>query len=234
MFLDELRKQSHARDSRLILALDEPDLKEAMHVLRKAGPHLAAVKVHPEHALLWGKSHDKTVEKIKAEVPLVILDAKLADIPESNAFKAKYYLEQGYDAIICHGFAGSQSVQAIVDVAQGKGVFLLTAMTPPGHLFDEGVVSKLCGIAQTVPVSGVIAPGNQYELLARIRATIGPAKTILSPGIGAQGGDAQKALSAGTDFAIVGRAIVNAEKPAIAAKHLKKAINEAAESKTRT
>ncbi|HLD76478.1 MAG TPA: orotidine-5'-phosphate decarboxylase [Candidatus Norongarragalinales archaeon] len=227
-FSKHFAETAKERQSRLILALDEPDFKKAFTVLRRVAPHFAAVKIHPEHALLWGKPHAKVVEKIKSlQIPFVILDAKLADIPESNAFKAKYYFEQGYDALICHGFAGAQSVQAIVDAAEGKGVFLLAAMTPPGHLFSPEVVTQLCQTAQSVSVSGVVAPGNQYEILSGIRQKIGPDKIILSPGIGAQGGDAKKAFEAGTSFAIVGRTILNAEKQSLAAKHMKNALNEA-------
>jgi orotidine-5'-phosphate decarboxylase len=40
---------------------------------------------------------------------------------------------------------------------------------------------------------------------------------ILSPGVGAQGGDARKAIEAGADFVIVGRSIYNAEDPYAAA-----------------
>ncbi|MDP2718005.1 MAG: orotidine-5'-phosphate decarboxylase, partial [Candidatus Micrarchaeota archaeon] len=203
MFRDELHWQSQHRQSRLILALDEFDGQKAFSLLEKAAPHLLAVKVHPEGALFWGMTHADVVKKIKALVPFVILDAKLADIGNSNHFKADYYFRQGYDAIICHGFPGKDSVQNVQKAANGKGVFLLCAMTSPGHLFTDEVALELAEMAQELDVDGIIAPGNQYNLLAKIHSAA-PAIPIASPGIGKQGGDAKKAAENGTRYAIVG------------------------------
>jgi orotidine-5'-phosphate decarboxylase len=46
-----------------------------------------------------------------------------------------------------------------------------------------------------------------------VRRTLNPWQVILSPGIGFQGGEADKAVKAGTDIAIVGRTIIDAESP---------------------
>lgn len=214
-------------NSKLILALDVEDPVKAFDVLKKVGNRLAAVKVHPEHALLWGLKHSELTAKIKALTGApVILDAKLADIDSSNAMKAKYYYGQGYDAIICHAFPGEKAVKAIVDVAvaQGKGVFVLSAMTSPGHFFSEELAQKFAQLAKTVGATGLIAPGNQYDLLKKIRAAAGLDLAILSPGIGFQGGEARKAFEAGTTYAIIGRAIIEVPDPAKAADELLKQV----------
>ncbi len=233
MFKDLLEKEAQQRETRLILALDEPDYKKAYATLKATAKHLLAVKVHPEMPLIWNKGHGQVVKKFKERVPFVILDAKLADISSSNSFKSEYYFTQGYDAIICHGFPGKESVQAVQAAAQKasaegkgeKGVFLLCAMTSPGHLFGVETAQKLAQMAQELNVDGIIAPGNQYELLAKIHS-FAPSIPIASPGIGTQGGDAKKAAESGTRYAIVGRSILNSEKPALEARRLKNAINE--------
>jgi len=232
-FRKKFMEDANARDSRLILALDVEDWEKAKGVLKKASKYIAAVKVHPEHPNIWGFEHEKAVEKIKKitkGLP-VILDAKLADIDKSNATKTRFYLSKGYDAIICHGFSGEKAVEAVVKAADefGKGVFILTAMTSPGHMFTPDKVRALSEIAKKLDIAGVVAPGNQYDLLASVRSRIGEDKIIISPGIGAQGGDAEKAISAGTDFAIVGRSIVESEEPRASAKQERDAINKVLE-----
>ncbi len=206
-----------ARDSTLILALDTADWKKAQRVLSESAKNLAAVKVQPEHADIWGFSHESailTLKRVGDGVP-VILDAKIADIDKSNAMKAEYYFTKGYDAIICHGFQGEKAVEAVVSTANKmkKGVFLLAAMSSPGHMFKNDVVEEIAAMAKKLDVAGVIAPGNQYELLSTIRKLVGNEILILSPGIGAQGGDAEKAFKAGANFAIVGRSILDAANP---------------------
>ena len=41
---------------------------------------------------------------------------------------------------------------------------------------------------------------------------------IISPGVGAQGGDPKETIKAGADFIIVGRGIYHADNPALAAE----------------
>ncbi len=233
MFRDRLEKEARLRGSRLILALDEPDYKKAFSVLKKSAKYLLAVKLHLEMPAIWGKKPAAVVAKFHQLVPFVILDAKLADIGSSNAFKSEFHFQQGYDAIICHGFPGKESVQAVQTVAQSpllavngpRGVFLLAAMTSLGHLFSEAMAQKLAQMAQELNVDGIVAPGNQYDLLAKIHS-FAPLIPILSPGIGTQGGDAKLAAQNGTKYAIVGRSILNAEKPGLEARRTCQQINE--------
>jgi len=210
-------ENARSRGSTLILALDTTDWNKAQHVLSEASKNLAAVKVHPEHADIWGFSHESLIGALKRAgggIP-VILDAKIADIDKNNAMKADYYFTKGYDAVICHGFEGEKAVEAVVSSANKmrKGIFLLVAMSSPGHMFKKEIAEEIAVIAKKLDVAGVIAPGNQYELLSYIRKLIGDYILILSPGIGAQGGDAEKAFEAGANFAIVGRSIVDAANP---------------------
>ena len=213
-FIENARR----RGSNLILALDTTDWNKAQRVLAEAADNITAVKVHPEHADIWGFSHESailTLKRLGNGVP-VILDAKIADIDKNNAMKTEYYLTKGYDAIISHGFQGEKAVEAVLASANKlkKGVFLLAAMSSPGHMFKKEVVEEIAAIANKLDVAGVIAPGNQYDLLSSIRKLVGENILILSPGIGAQGGDAVKAFKAGANFAIVGRSIADSANPA--------------------
>lgn len=234
-FRDRFIKKAEIRRSRLILALDEPLLEKVRSVTHVAGPHLAALKVHPEYPHVW-KTRVTDLKHSSLFSGYTIADAKLADIDSTNAWKTRYILSHGFDAIICHGFPGQPAVEAIVNVANemGRGVFLLTAMTSKGHMFDPKHIEALASMARELGVAGVIAPGNQYDILRKVRRLVGSEMLILSPGIGAQGGDAEKALMAGTDFAIVGRQILGATDPAKSAEEIQEVINRALENTART
>jgi orotidine-5'-phosphate decarboxylase len=231
---DEFRKtfieNAKRRGSKLILALDCNEWGKAEKILKETSSNIATVKIHPEHAGLWGFEHTELVRKVKelTDGAPIILDAKLADIDINNAMKARFYLSKGYDAIIAHGFPGEKAVEATVSVGNEmkKGVFLLTAMSSPGHMFKNDIVEKLAGIAKKLNVAGVIAPGNQYELLSLVRKRVGNELLILSPGIGAQGGEAEKAIKAGANFAIIGRSIINSENPAKTTLEMKELMNK--------
>lgn len=202
-------------NSKIILALDTEDSAKAFDVLEKIGKQVAAIKLHPEHALLWGFTHAQLTQKIKSltDNTPIILDAKLGDIDSSNAMKSKFYFSQGYDAIICHAFPGEKAVKAIVEQANGKGVFVVSAMTSPGHFYTDELAEKFAFLAYNSGATGLIAPGNQYELLKKIRDAAGPDMLILSPGIGFQGGEASKAFEAGASYGIVGRALIDSQDP---------------------
>ena len=229
-FREKLLQNAEKRKTRLILALDTKDWNKAKAVLEKTAKHLAAVKIHPENPKIWGFEHEALIKEIKKiqDIP-IILDAKLADIDSSNETKTEFFLNKGYDAIICHGFPGQKAVEAIVKKADelGKGVFLLTAMTSPGNLFSPDKVEALADMAKRLDVAGVIAPGNKYEITANVRSRIDKKQLILSPGVGAQGGEADAAVNAGTDFPIVGRALLEAKEPEKAAIETKDMINNA-------
>jgi orotidine-5'-phosphate decarboxylase len=75
-----------------------------------------------------------------------------------------------------------------------------------------------CGVA------GFIAPATRPDRIRSIRSIAGDLK-ILSPGVGAQGGSASSAISAGADYAIVGRAIYGAKDPVSAASAIRDEIH---------
>ncbi|VVB65513.1 Orotidine 5'-phosphate decarboxylase [Candidatus Gugararchaeum adminiculabundum] len=232
-FADELK----ANGSRLILSLDVETLEQVKKTLSAVKGSVAAVKLHPELALICGMNHREFVELVKQEsgnAP-IILDAKLADIDKSNKMKAEFYFSRGYDAIIAHGISGEDAVKAVCDAAKDaerksgkvKGVFLLASMSSNGNLFDEAKSLRLALMAKKLGVAGVVAPGNNYAATAGIRAMLDEKQVIISPGIGAQGGDASLAIAAGTDFAIVGRSLVEAKDVKKEAGELNKKIKEA-------
>ena len=61
-------------------------------------------------------------------------------------------------------------------------------------------------MALEVGATGVVAPATRPEDVARVKSLIGDLE-IISPGVGAQGGDSKETIRAGADFIIVGRGI---------------------------
>src|SRR5207245_1890975 len=86
---------------------------------------------------------------------------------------------------------------------------------PPGARCDQG--GEVARVAVRAGAAGIVAPATRPERLKALRAIIG-SRLILSPGVGAQGGNAREAIAAGADAVIVGRAIYEAADPIAAAQ----------------
>jgi orotidine-5'-phosphate decarboxylase len=128
-------------------------------------------------------------------------------------------MARGAEAVICHGFAGTDSVRACVDAAKGQ-VFVLTEMSHPGgKQFTAPVAEELALLAKDVGARGIVAPATRPERVAELRELVGDLE-IISPGVGAQGGKASDTLRSGATYVIVGRAIYQAADPREAARML--------------
>jgi orotidine-5'-phosphate decarboxylase len=91
-------------------------------------------------------------------------------------------------------------------------------MSHPGaaESFHGGVAERLAALAVRCGADGIIAPATRPERIAQLRAIVGDLR-ILSPGVGAQGGEVEKVKDL-VDGIIVGRAIFAAPDPEAAAR----------------
>lgn len=200
----------------LVLALDVADKRQALKIAKAAAPHLDAIKLGYPLILSCGL---EIIEEFEGfDLPL-IADFKVADIPNTNRLIAERVFDAGFASIICHGFTGEDSVQACVDVASdyGGACFVVAEMSHPGAtaFFHGGAAEKIATLAVECGADGIIAPATRPERTKALRKIVGNRK-ILSPGVGAQGGDAA-AVAKIADGIIVGRAIYESEDPAAAA-----------------
>jgi uridine monophosphate synthetase len=179
----------------------------------------------------------------------VFLDAKRGDISSTAEAYAKAAFETlGAHCITLSPYLGKDSVDPFIGNSE-KGVFLLCKTSNPGagDLQDVIVtdnhqspitsyplyihVAQLAQTWNTKNNIGLVVGATQPEALARVRA-VAPDLWLLSPGVGAQGGDLETALQAGlrTDgkgmLIPVSRAISRAANPALAAAELRDAILE--------
>jgi orotidine-5'-phosphate decarboxylase len=150
----------------------------------------------------------------------LIADFKVADIPNTNRLIAEQVFSAGFSAIICHGFPGQDTVQACVETAHANDgeCYVVAEMSHPGatRFFHGGIAEQIAHMAADCGADGIIAPATRPERVKILREIIGSRK-IYSPGVGAQGGNAQ-AVAAIVDGIIVGRAIYEAKDPAAAAQ----------------
>ncbi len=173
-----------------------------------------------------------------ADVP-VLLDAKRGDIGSTAQAYARAVFEGlGADAITVSPYLGKDSIAPFLAYA-GKTVFVLCYTSNPSAvevqqhgappLFERITVqAQAWGDATQL---GFVVGATQPEALSAVRA-LAPDRWILAPGVGAQGGDLEAALSAGLDvqgsgvIVPVSRAVLYAEDPRTAAKALRDAITQ--------
>ena len=140
------------------------------------------------------------------DVP-IILDAKRADIGNSNELYAKaVFDEMGVDALTVHPYLGGEALEPFLS-RKDKGIFVLvkTSNSGSGELQDLDVGGKKLYeyIASSVADSwnkngncGVVVGATYPDEVARVR-TLVKDLPILIPGIGLQGGDAREAYANG-------------------------------------
>ena len=204
------------KDTRLILALDVTSRERALSLVRSLGSHFDAIKVGYPLILSTGL---EIVKEISAFAP-VIADLKIADIPNTNRMICEAALKAGAKGLIAHAFPGRDSLKACVICAADYDaeVFAVTEMSHLGaEEFMVPVAEKLARLAVDAGAEGVVAPATRPERIRLIRSIVG-SKTIISPGVGVQGGSARNALEAGADYLIIGRSVTSSEDPIAALK----------------
>lgn len=204
----------------IILAMDLMDLKEAERVCESINEYIDTIKIGYPLTLAEGLS---TIGFFKDNFDYkVICDYKVADIPATNEKIADQTFEAGADAIICHGFVGSDSVDACKTSAEDHGgeIFLLTEMSHPGAIkFLQPNADEIARMGVEMGITNYVAPSTRPERLSEIRDIVGKDAFMISPGVGTQGGDPRETLKY-SNALIIGRSIYNAEDPEKATKDI--------------
>lgn len=149
------------------------------------------------------------VDKIHEGNSLALLDIKLSDIG-STIEAGLYWIDRlGFDAVTFSPFPGYENgVDAVYKWCEDKqkGIFALCRMSNPGthdyqSRFMEGeqFYKRLARDAFDHGSNGYVVGCTASEELRDIRDIIGEDTLILSPGLGAQGGDPETALRYGTN-----------------------------------
>lgn len=210
----------------LILALDVMSENEAVNICASIKEYIDTIKIGYPLALAEGL---EIIRKLKDKFGFkVICDFKVADIDATNSKICDETFKAGADAIICHGFVGSDSVQACLDAANKheKELFLLTEMSHPGaKMFLQKNADAIAKMGVDMGITNYVAPATRLDRLSDIRNIVGKDAYIISPGVGKQGGDGKKTLEY-SNAIIVGRSIYESENPKQACAKLIESLNE--------
>ena len=246
-FKAKIEETAKKNKSRIVLALDfpfqNPEKREdllikAQKILEFVHPHVCAVKINHHLVLPLGVFDGvrHLVNRIHDKGLLAIMDCKVNDIGSTNQVIADYYYAAGFDALIANPFVGwEEGLEPVFGAAHrlDRGVILLAYMSHKGA--KEGYGQKIfdarkgAEMAQYVSFAekalrwsadGVVVGATYPEKIREIHEILKDKVPIYSPGIGAQGGVAEKALEAGSRYLIVGREITLAENPAAKIKEM--------------
>jgi orotidine-5'-phosphate decarboxylase len=239
-FEEKILRAASTNQTRTVLALDleDPDssrlLKKSTKVVQDIKDSICAIKINRQLILTLGlRAVADNIIKLANDLSLpTIMDAKLNDVGHTNEFMARTYFDSGFDAIIASPIAGwGDGLDKVFAAAsaRGGGVLLLTYMSNPGAEAFYSLMTKQTGggerpifeilakLALEWKAHGVIVGATKPQVISRVRQLVGPKLPIYSPGVGPQGGDAEKAVAAGATYLIVGRAIYASPDPKSAA-----------------
>jgi orotidine-5'-phosphate decarboxylase len=226
-----------ARD-RLIVALDKPRVADAEALVATLGDSASFYKVGLQLAFAGGLPF---AERLARSGKSVFLDVKLLDIDNTVAGAIASIAAMGMTFVTVHAYPNAMraAVAARTGGLKLLGVTVLTSMdeadlAAAGYAGSvSALVARRAADAKAAGMDGIVASPVEA---AAIRAIVGPAMPIITPGIRPAGSDAgdQKriatpasAIRAGADYLVVGRPITGAADPRRAAMEIVREIESA-------
>ena len=220
------------KTTRLMVALDVPELETALTLVDRLGDQVEWYKVGKQLFTHYGP---KVLEELRIRGRKVFLDMKFHDIPNTVAQAIRSAALIGADIINVHASGGPAMLAAAAEAGRetGKTVIAVTVLTSMDaeQLAAIGIqatpaeqVLRLARLTQEAGLPGVVCSALELPMLRR---EFGPDFLTLVPGIrpaGAAAGDQKRimtpaqAAAAGASYIIVGRPIVAAPDPAAAAQ----------------
>ncbi len=240
--------------SRIIAALDLPDLQSAGALAKKLAGHVGLLKVGLELFAAHGPAALKSVAPLGLPI---FLDLKLHDIPQTVEHAARGAGALGAAMVTVHASGGAAMVAAArrglhagaaqcgldAGAAQGEKPPLLLAVTVLTSLGDDDLtaiglagpaaeaVLRLARLAVGAGADGLVCSPNEVALLRR---ELGSEVLLVVPGIrpdGAAAGDQRRVgtpretVAAGASYLVVGRPLRDAADPAAAADEIARQID---------
>ena len=213
------------------VALDGPDLATIRAWAAAAGPYVSTMKVGLESFLRDGDAAVHAAREASGGRE-VFLDLKLHDIPHTVAGAARSVAHLQPTYLTVHATGGSAMVRAAVDELPDTRVTAVTVLTSMSE--DDLAAVGLLGpsieavrrLAALAVAAGARAIVCSPQEVAAVRAEVGDAATLITPGVRPRGsatGDQarvatpEQALAAGADLLVIGRPITAAPDVAAAA-----------------
>lgn len=218
------------KQSPIIVALDFSSRDEALAFARRIPADKCRVKVGFELFVAAGPTLIEALHKLGFEV---FLDLKFHDIPNTVASVCRVATDLGVWMLNVHASGGRRMIAAAREaLEQGEhrphliAVTVLTSMDAD-DLNEVGIavspeqqVLRLARLAADAGADGVVCSAREATPL---RQEMGEGYLLVTPGIrpaGTAGGDDQRrvmspveAMTAGSDFLVIGRPITQAASP---------------------
>jgi len=201
--------------------------------IKKLHPYLCGIKLNFHLLLPLGLKEISKINKTAHDYGLqTIADIKLNDIGNTNKVTIEHLWNLGFDAVIANPIMGLDSLKQLVNSSHkaNKGVITLCHMSAPEAKLSYDMEIKMGKKQQlyqlfldwaiTSKVDGIVVGATFPEIIRYCNKKAGTKLDIFSPGIGTQGGSAKEVISAGTDYLIVGRTILNDKNPVTVSKEL--------------
>lgn len=214
----------------LVLALDVGTADEAIHLLDRL-PDVRWVKVG---SILYSAQGPAVVERLQSRGLSVFLDLKWHDIPNTVAGAVSQARALGVQMVTVHALGGPAMIRAAKDAAgDGLSVVAVTVLTShDAESWSNVVGRRVMGVGAEVERLARLAVGagadgvvSSPEEVAALRAALGPAALLVTPGIRSaadERGDQARvatvktAVAAGSTHLVVGRPVLRAADPVAA------------------
>lgn len=224
---------------RLIVALDLPDLRAAEAMVERLGDTVTFYKIGYQLAFAGGLP---LARALAAAGKKVFIDLKLNDIGNTVAKGVESVASLGATFLTVHAYP--QTMKAAADASAGSslkilGVTVLTSyddndLAVAGYRFNvRDLVALRATQARDCGIDGLVCSAEEA---AALQLQVGTALCLVTPGIrpaGAAKGDQKRvmtphaAITAGADYLVVGRPIIQAPEPREAAEALVAEIRDA-------
>ena len=201
--------------------------------IKKLHPYLCGIKLNFHLLLPLGLKEISKINKTAHNYGLqTIADIKLNDIGNTNKVTTEHLWNLGFDAVIANPIMGLDSLKQLVKSShkENKGVITLCHMSAPEAKLSYDMEIRMGKKQQLYQlfldwaiaskVDGIVIGATFPEIIRYCNKKAGTKLDIFSPGIGTQGGSAKEVISAGTDYLIVGRTILNDKNPITVSKEL--------------
>lgn len=231
----------------LIVALDVETFDEAKQIVESIGDSVDIYKVG--HQLFTACGHD-IIKYLDAVGKRAFLDLKYHDIPNTvaSAVQSAVRLNKIYKSqpvILCtlHACGGEEMMREAAAAARQQAKTLgvkapalvaVTVLTSEAKTDKtDGIIADRAKLAQTSGLDGVVASSEEAAMLRR---QCGSGFILVTPGIrpaGDEAGDQKRvttpaqAIQNGSTYLVVGRPIVKAAQPSLAAKAILEEMNRA-------
>jgi orotidine-5'-phosphate decarboxylase len=229
----------HPRD-RLILALDTASTASAEAIVDRLGDAVTFYKIGYHLAFAGGLEF---AEALVQAGKRVFLDLKLHDIGHAVAKGVESVARLGATFLTVHGYP--QTMRAAVKARADSNLRILAVtvltsyddadLAAAGYDFAVAeLVAERAAQARDIGVDGIVCSGDE---VAAVRPIIGSSMALVVPGIrpvGSASGDQKRimtpaaAIKAGADYLVVGRPIIEAKDPRLAADAIVAEIEDAA------